>query len=375
MEEINKLILAVIPNQRCNLKCEYCYISQVEDWDDNDTMKYSPEHIAACLSKERLGGTALINLTGNGETMLQSNIVDIIRCLLQEGHYVEVVTNGTVRKKFEEIVAFPNELLDRLFFKLSFHYKELNRLGVLDRFYETVTLLKNNNIAYSLELMAYDGIENDIDAIVNSCVDNVGAICQSTIGRADRKKGRDLLSVHSQAEYETIWSKLNSPMLKFKLQLLGVKRREFCYAGKWSLLVDLYTGNAKACYRQPYSQNIFEDIQKPIDFCPVGHYCLQPYCINGHAHLTWGLIPELNTPSYLEMRNRKCLDGTEWISNSCHSFFQTKLYESNKEYSKEQKVIHTVIYPFKYVKSLLWNPTLNIGRLGKFIKIWHKTEE
>lgn len=37
--------------------------------------KYSVEHIAKCLSAERLGGPCLINMTGTGETMLEKDIV------------------------------------------------------------------------------------------------------------------------------------------------------------------------------------------------------------------------------------------------------------------------------------------------------------
>ena len=97
MEKIKRLVLGLIPNQKCNLKCEYCYISQVKAWDEPTPFQYSPVYIAKCLSKKRLGGICLINLTGNGETMLQPDIVPLITALLQEGHYVEVVTNGTVQ--------------------------------------------------------------------------------------------------------------------------------------------------------------------------------------------------------------------------------------------------------------------------------------
>lgn len=372
MDKIKKLILMVIPNNNCNLKCEYCYISQMSDWEKSAEMQYSPEHIAKCLSVERLGGIALVNLTGNGETMLQKNIVEIIKCLLQEGHYVEVVTNGTVRKRFEEIIILPQDLLDRLFFKISFHYKELVRLGILDSFYETVNLLKEHNIAFSLELMAYDEIENSIDEIKKSCLENIGAICQATIGRSDRKKGRDLLTNHTLEEYKTIWKNLDSPMQSFKLDILGVKRREFCYAGDWSLFVDLYTGNAKRCYRQPYDQNIFEDINKPIRFNAVGHYCLQPYCINGHSHLTWGVIPELNTPYYITMRNRTCSDSSYWINNSCKEFFMSKLVESNTRYSNIHKFFHTIAFPLTYSFRVLWNVNLNCARVKKLLNFWNK---
>ncbi len=120
MEKIKRLVLGLIPNQKCNLKCEYCYISQVEAWDEPTPFQYSPEHIAKCLSKERLGGTSLINLTGNGETMLQPDIVPLIAALLKEGHYVEVVTNGTVTKHINQVLELPREQLGRLFSKSRF---------------------------------------------------------------------------------------------------------------------------------------------------------------------------------------------------------------------------------------------------------------
>ena len=111
MEKIKRLVLGLIPNQKCNLKCEYCYISQVNAWSEPTPLKYPPEYIAKCLSKERLGGTSLINLTGNGETMLQPDIVPLIDALLKEGHYVEVVTNGTITKNINQVLELPKEEL------------------------------------------------------------------------------------------------------------------------------------------------------------------------------------------------------------------------------------------------------------------------
>lgn len=375
MEKIKRLILAVIPNQKCNLKCDYCYISQLANWEDCGKMKYKPKYIAQCLSKDRLGGTALINLTGNGETMLQEGIVEIIRYLLEEGHYVEVVTNGTIKKRMEEIANLPFELTQRLFLKISFHYKELIRNGVLDTFYETVKMLKRRNIAFTLELMAYDDIETCIDEIIESTTLNLGAPCQATIGRLDKKRSRELLSSHSITEYKKIWNKLESPMQQFKLELLGKKRREFCYAGAWSLFVDLYTGNAKPCYGQPYNQNIYEDVNTPIRFEAVGHYCTQPYCINGHSHLTWGLIPQLSTPFYYDMRNRVCKDGSCWINNKCRDFFHTKLYENNTSYSFIRKSVHTLKYPFWYIFWMLKYFDINTSKNLKLIKLWKKNKK
>ena len=44
MEKIKRLVLGLIPNQKCNLKCEYCYISQVNAWSEPTPLKYPPEY-------------------------------------------------------------------------------------------------------------------------------------------------------------------------------------------------------------------------------------------------------------------------------------------------------------------------------------------
>lgn len=366
MEGIHKLILGLIPNQKCNLKCEYCYISQLEAWDEPEKMKFSPEHIAKSLSKERLGGTSLINLTGNGETLLQPEVPAIVKALLDEGHFVEIVTNGTATTRINEILNQPSENLSRLFFKLSFHYKELKRLNLLDHFFDNMKKIHNAGASFTLELMAYDNIEDDIEDIKNVCIKNAGAICHATIGRDDQNKS-GLLSKHSKEEYTKIWSALDSPMTTFKLEMLSIKRKEFCYAGAWSLFVNMYTGEAQPCYWQPYNQNVF-DLSKPILFEPVGYSCTRPYCINAHAHLTWGLIPELQVPSYESMRNRKMNNGEEWLSKECKDFFNTKLYDNNDQFSEHKKIRYRITQPARMVKWFFRNEQNNTSRVMKHIK-------
>lgn len=367
MAEIKRLVLGMIPNQKCNLKCEYCYISQVKAWDEPTQLRYSPEYIAKCLSKERLGGVSLINLTGNGETMLQPDIVELIAALLKEGHFVEVVTNGTVTKNINEVLKLPKEWLSRLFFKISFHYKELNRLKIMDKFFENVKAIHSAGASFSLELMAYDEIEEDIDEIKRICLENVGAVCHATIGRNDKRKDKALLSKHSESEYRKIWEPLDSDMQKFKLDVIGVKRKEFCYAGDWSLFVNMYTGESQPCYWQPYNQNVFKNPDKPIKFTPVGHTCTQPYCTNAHSHMTWGIIPELDTPHYCDMRNRKCENGDEWLTSECKEFFNSKLYNSNKEYSKVHKFVHSILYPFRFLVWLFRDYKNNLRRIKNYL--------
>jgi molybdenum cofactor biosynthesis enzyme MoaA len=368
MEKISKLILCVIPNERCNLKCKYCYISQVDGWSKPARIGHSPEFIAKCLSRERLGGVALVNLTAKGETLLVDNIVEIIRCFLNEGHYVEIVTNGTVQENIKEILDFEDTALKRVFFKISFHYSELKRLNKLDLFFDNVNMIRKSQASFTLELMANDELENDIDELVAMCRQKVGAVCHATIGRDDAKKDKPLLSLHSKDEFEKRWEKLDSDMLRYKIKMLGKKRKEFCYAGKWSLYIDLISGEAKQCYWQPVIQNIYENPNRPIKFFPVGHYCTLPYCINAHAHITWGIIPRLEAPTYYSMRNRLCFDGNNWIKDEFAYFSKSKLYDSNEELPGIQRIIYTIfVQPMIYMKYILQNPGRIMAHIRKMM--------
>ena len=334
-----RMILCDFPNNKCNLKCEYCYITQLPEWSRvQEKPKYSMEHIAKCLSVERLGGPCLINMTGTGETMLEPRIVDLCRLLLEQGHYIEFVTNFTVTKVVDQFMELPSELQKHLEFKISFHYNELRRLNWMDRFFENIDKVQKSDYSFALELMPYDALVPEIDSILKLCYEKVGAPCQVSVGRkSDNGSSITLLSNYSEDEYRQQWSQFHSTMFDFKMELLDVKRKEFCYAGDWTLRVNLYSGDASPCYSQPFKQNIFDEPDKPINFVAVGCHCAMPFCINGHAHMTLGVIPEYKSPTYSEIRNRVREDGTEWFSSECKEFFSHKLIESNEEYSKWKK--------------------------------------
>lgn len=59
--------------------------------------------------------------------------------------------------------------------------------------------------------------------------------------------------------------------------------------------------------------------------------CQTAHCYNGHALLSAGLIPELSTPGYGDLRDRERTDGTHWLQPGLHAFFNTKLTDDNKE--------------------------------------------
>lgn len=342
-----RLVLCFIPNNKCNLKCEYCFLSTIPDWIRHEAnFSYSVDHIAKCLSVSRLGGTCLINITGEGETLLQPGIVDLCRLLLEDGHYIELVTNLTISKVVDDFVKLPRNLLDHIEFKVSFHYNELKRLNMMDKFFDNIKKIRMAGGSFTLELMPYDRLIPEIDNIISICKEKVGAKCQVTVGREDDKVDRGLLSELSVEDYKKTWGKFDSTMFNLKMKLLDVKRKEFCYAGDWTLYVNLYTGEASSCYGQPYKQNIFKKPEKPISFHAVGCHCLEPYCINGHAHIAMGVIPEYKSETYANIRNRVCTDGSQWFSENCYNFFNEKLNETNKEYSNIKKIYTNISWYF-----------------------------
>ena len=83
--------------------------------------------------------------------------------------------------------------------------------------------------------------------------------------------------------------------------------------------------------------------------------------------MTWGLIPKLEVPSYDVMRNRKMLDGKEWLNSNCKAFFKTKLYNTNKEYSNLKKSIYTITYPLRLVVWFLNDGKNNFYRVKKHL--------
>lgn len=335
---MKRFINCHVPVTACNLRCPYCYVTQNKWWSKElPKFQYSPEHIGKALTQKRLGGVCHFNMCGMGETLLPPEMPDIIKEILKNGHTVMVITNGTLTKRFQEICKFPRELLERLCFKFSLQYVELKRLHLMDKFFENVRMVKKAGCSFSVELTPHDEIIDEIPNIKELCMKELGAYCHVTVGRRDDQPGVPILTNLSREEYYNTWKTFKSEMFEFKMSTFNVKRCEFCYAGAWSLLLDLGTGEAKQCYETFTKQNIFKNLKKPIKFEAVGNNCCSAHCHNSHAFLTLGLIPELDTPPYEKMRNRKTVFGEEWLNETMKNNLSERLYDSNQEYSSFKK--------------------------------------
>lgn len=339
MEKMKRFIDIWVPATTCTLRCHYCYITHHRLFDKKlPKFKYGVETFRKGLSKERLGGVCMINFCGGGETLLPPEMPQYIRAMLDEGHYVMVVTNATVSRAMDEIAQFPPELLERLFFKFSYHYLELKKRNLFDLFFSNIRKVVNAGASFTLEATPSDELIPYIDEMKELAIKEVGAVCHVTVARDEHDMSEiPILSKMTPEEYKKTWSVFNSEFFDYKFSVFSQKRTEFCYAGDWTLYFNLGTGVLSQCYCSLYNQNILDNPSKPIIFKAIGHHCMLPHCYNAHAFLTFGAIPEHVAPTYATIRNRVCSDGSEWLKSRMKAFMEERLKDDNDEYSEAKK--------------------------------------
>ena len=336
MDKVSKVILCVVPTSICNLRCRYCYIAQRPEHYQGEQacFRHTPEEIAKAFSRERLGGPCFFNFCGEGETLLTKDLDKYLYAVVQQGHYIEIVTNMTVTPMINKILAWERELLERVTFKCSFHYLQLLERGLLDTFAQNIKNVWAHGASANIEITPDDELIPHIDDVIKFSMEHFGALPHLTIARDDNNQ-RDYLTSLSAEEYERTWSVFDSSFWRFKREIFNVKREEFCYAGMWSLFVDFASGSASQCYCSRYSQNIYDDISAPINFMPIGK-CRDYHCYNGHALLTLGLIPGFTTVGYGDIRDRVRPDGSHWIQPKMLAFLNSKLEQTQPTWSKAQ---------------------------------------
>lgn len=343
---LKRFIDIYIPVTACNLKCHYCYIAKSNRRGvEAPELQYSAEYIGKALSKERLGGITLFNMCGWGETMLMPALTDITLEILKQGHYVWIVTNGLVTKRFDEMLNnYPKDCLERLAFKFSFHYLELLKYDKLDLFFETVNRVKSAGCSFTIELTPNDEIEDRINEMKEMVKIRTGANLHVTVPRDGGQSHYPLMSKHSLEEYKRIWGVFDSPMFDFKMSVWGQKRTEYCYAGCYTGLLNIATGEFKACYSSAMRQNIFKNIKKPIHFVAVGKHCKKAHCHNSHAFLALGNIPEIKGATYAEIRDRGCVDGTHWVNPKMREFISQRICDNYKPKNLPEKIVNNIQY-------------------------------
>lgn len=346
MYKVKRFFDCQVPVNLCNFECDYCTVGQwkaVQGPGPKEYMpfKYPVEQMAAALSPKRWGGICAINLCGNGETLLHPQILEFTKLLLKDGHFVSIVTNGTVTKAIDYLCDLEEEMRSRIFFKFSFHYTELLKRNLLNSYFDNVNKAHRAGMSLTVELVASDGNVPYIEEIKEVCMEKLGVLCHLTDPRANTTEDIRHLTEMPMEEHLKIWSQFDSALFDYRQATWGQNRKKhFCYGGVWSFNLGLGNGRLKQCYRDADTiQFIFDNIEEPIHFLPRGHFCSFPHCFNSHVFdCLCGVIPEIASPTYMELRNRVLPDGTEWLKQPYKDIYGNKVCENNTVYSDEEKI-------------------------------------
>ncbi|MDR2589844.1 MAG: radical SAM protein [Oscillospiraceae bacterium] len=330
IEKPVRYIDCYVPVDACNFRCEYCYILKNKDFNDKSYIPFSKpvEQIAIALSKERFGGAMFLNFCGDGETLLHPLLVPLIEVLLNE-HYIQIVTNGTIQEEMDKLFSLPNHLQERLYIKFSFHYLELINKGLLTRFIENVEKAKSLGISFIIELMAADCYVQYIDEITDLSIKHFGALphiqdvreINSNLNRATKQD----LNSHIQT-----WNVFESKLFSFRVDTWNNNPADFfCHAGEYLYTLSLATGDLFKCYCACKIMNIYDDINEQIQINPVGYKCCFSRCYNNHVFdCLVGVVPEKKSPTYAEIRDRVCTDGTNWLTPLWQKLYSMRICDN-----------------------------------------------
>lgn len=337
MDKIVRFLDLYYPIEACNFECDYCYVHVHRDKRSaaSNILTHSATDIRNALSFENVGGKCWINICAGGETLLYDDIWEIVNELLKEGHYISVVTNGTVKKSIRKVEDIPLELREHLMFKFSLHYLELKKRNMLETFANNVHFVKDLGCSFTIELPAYDGYVPLREEIKSYCRANFyGQLCHVTALRDESKSGFELLSKLDEWEYEEIWGEFQSPLFSFRNDVIKNKYRGFCYAGEWTFTIHLGSGDVRQCYSERLIGNLYDGVPLIEKTAAVGNCCHQAYCSACHAFLLLGDIPEMNISlRYDEIRDR----NGKWLTPAMKDFFHQRLADNHALFTEEQK--------------------------------------
>lgn len=314
MEKISKEITLYVPGDYCNMRCSYCYLTENFHRNRNCEMpdfKYPVDHMIKAFDPVRIGGLAHIIVIGSGETLIDERVVELSRGLVEYGHIVEVVTNGTLTKRIEELIKLPLKNIDRLVVKCSLHWNELKRLNLVEEYFDNIKKCISAGASSYPFLVIGDEYMNELEEINAKCQEelNVSPVCSPCVVETDPEQiVKKRMKSTSPASDKNIVDKVNqifdSEVYRQCLKVLEVDVRNiFCYAGKYSFGVLLQDGGLIRCHQTPQEGGcFFENIDNP--FCGldyVGNECAIGTCCLQYDMFAFGLIPEIeNIPTYAE---------------------------------------------------------------------------
>lgn len=309
----------------CNLNCSYCYLKLKGLSNIGESFPYKEEHIARAMSVKRWG-VCYISLTGDGETLLSEKTVNLAHLLLKEGHYLNIINNGTQKHSLEYMCSlFDEDCRARTMLTFSLHYLELKSKGLLDLFFENIRMMRDKGFTVYIHMVLCDEYIPHIEEIKELCLRQVGFLPQ--LGMIRNETSRDderRMSDYSQEEYYRAADAFHSPYFEMQKRLYEENcAGDYCYAGRLGVLLNFTTGVMRQCVANDRPVNVFDDIDSEIPFEEVGKGCRSPWCYCSTFQI-FGMIPGKDYPSY-----RRIFEGggNPYLSDSMKNALSVKLSE------------------------------------------------
>lgn len=341
---IVKAITVYVPGNQCNLRCGYCYITENFKKNRNDQkafFNYPVEQMIKAFNPARIGGLAHITVIGNGETLIPDEVVPFVKGLLHYGHVVEVVTNGTLSKRIDELIDMPEQDLERLIVKCSLHWEELKRLNLKDVYFSNIRkVIKAGGSSYPFLVLSNEYMDS-IDEIKETCIKELGdlphctpCIVANTVADAQRG-GKAATNPECTNDFiDKMYEKFHSKVFLESVRFLNVDvKKVFCYAGKYSFIVNMDTGLVGKCHNVMTNVNFFKNIDCWNDLECVGCECGISSCSLQYDFFSMGLIPEVeNVPTYAEI----VCDRHYFFTDKVRELMNVKIVKD--EYDVQQKI-------------------------------------
>ncbi len=339
MDYIKKYFEVFIPGTACNFHCHYCYLGQHGvSTNQRAQFNFTTETMRAAINRKRLGGSCFFNFCADGETMLEHRTLEFVKTVLEEGHYALIITNGTVSNRIDEVCGWPRELRNRLTIVFSFHYLELQRLGLTDTYFENINKIWDAGCSWFSSMVQCEEYITHYDEIKELFMSKVGVLPQLAKYRDDTSQEIRIKTDRPIEEYFDLGIKeFDSGIFKFEKESYMKKVSEFCYAGEWLLYLNLCTGEMRGCYGTKPLGNLFVNPKEKIKLHCVGNNCQLSYCYNGLSRMTMGVIPERKVNYYWWYRHRVTSEGRDTFSDYMKEATSKRLFETNTEYTDKEK--------------------------------------
>lgn len=255
---------------------------------------------------------------------------------------MNITTNGTITKKLQVIIDKAQPFIEHLHLSFSFHYLELKRLNLIGVFFKNIKMVRDAGASIMVQFNMCDEYMPYLEQMKELCIKYTGAMPQVAATRKEETglQKIELLTQYSEDEYKALGDGFESHLFDFTMKNFNVKRKEFCYAGDWATILDLSTGIMRRCYSSYIYQNIFKNSKEKLRFLAMGKCCGSPFCMNASHFMSLGIIPEIDTPTYAQLRNRS---EANWYTDEMQAFLSSKLCESNEEYSSNKRMISNIV--------------------------------